>query len=64
MAKTVLPNAVVAASTPVSCGNRAAIAGSWLGRNAPVNANGIGAPVVRQSSILFVLLLGDPALRK
>src|SRR5258708_19851821 len=26
MAKTVLPNAVVAASTPVSCGNRAAIA--------------------------------------
>jgi len=34
--------------------NRAA-SPSWFGRNSPVNANGIGAPVVRQSSIVTAI---------
>ena len=55
MAEIVLPNAVDAASTPVSCGNRAATACSWFGRSAPVNAIGIGAPVVRQSSTVTAI---------
>ena len=54
IAATVLPNAVVAANTPVSYCKSVSTAFCWSARSSPLNSTSISLPIIRSSLIVYL----------